>query len=95
MRIPEEQLIFLKNLIKSILADSKIYVFGSRVYDDKKGGDLDILVLGNKLLSFKEKATIRISFWKKFGEQKIDIVSFRFDDNAPFKDLALMEGVEI
>ncbi len=95
MRLPKEQIIFIKTSIKNILPVSKIYLFGSRVYDDKKGGDIDILVLSDRLLNSEEKRKIKISFHKKFGEQKIDIVSFCFNDNDSFKQLILTEAIEL
>ncbi len=47
---------------------------------------------GGRELNDQEKREIKISFYKKFGEQKIDIVSFERNDPAPFKQLALLEA---
>jgi len=41
----------------------------------------------------QEKRDIKISFYKKFGEQKIDLVSLKTGDPAPFKQLAESEGI--
>ncbi|MCP5104136.1 MAG: nucleotidyltransferase domain-containing protein, partial [bacterium] len=73
----------------------KLYLFGSRVDDDKKGGDIDILILSGEPLKRKDKRSIKIAFYNKFGYQKLDLVHFIFDDPSPFKELALLEGVEL
>jgi len=83
----------LKEQIQQCLPSAKVYLFGSRVDDKKRGGDIDILIVGERKLSLKEKRGIKISFQKEFGEQKIDIVSFEKDDPAPFKQIAESEGI--
>jgi predicted nucleotidyltransferase len=95
MRLREEIAEFLKEEIKKFLPDAEVYLFGSRVDDKKKGGDIDILVVGNRRLSLMEKVKIRTAFYKRFGEQKLDIVSFTREENPPFKTLALKEGVKL
>ncbi len=54
-----------------------------------KKGNIDILGMEKRRLSFREKAKIRIAFWDKFGEQKIDIVSFKENEQEPLKSLPL------
>lgn len=95
MRVPKEQLVFIKQIIKGFAPDAKVYVFGSRLDDNKRGGDIDILILTPELLSFEQQAAIRIDFAKKFGEQKLDLVNFTFADDATFKKLVLLDAVEI
>jgi predicted nucleotidyltransferase len=75
--------------------EAEVYLFGSRVDDDKKGGDIDIMVLSNKKLSWKEKSIIRWHFFEKFGEQKLDIISFGFEEENPFKQIVLREGKKL
>ena len=95
MRISKEEIQFLKSKILSINPGSKVYLFGSRVDDNKKGGDIDILILADKKLSLKEKLSISGSFQMRFGEQKIDLVSFTFDEESAFKNYILDQAVEI
>jgi predicted nucleotidyltransferase len=95
MRIEKDKINFLKTEIEKYLPDFKLYLFGSRVDDKKKGGDIDLLILSHHLLKRKNKRDIKIAFYNTFGEQKLDLVYFKFDDPDPFKELALMEGVEL
>lgn len=92
MRLDLSQREFIKSAILACLPDADVYLFGSRVCDQKKGGDIDILVIGGRALSDQEKREMKIAFYKVFGEQKIDIVSFQKNDPVPFKQLALMEA---
>ena len=95
MRIDKSQVECLKSLIISIVPEAKVYLFGSRVDDDKKGGDIDLRILANRRLDFKDKAKIEMGFFSKFGEQKLDLVSFEFSQQDSFKQIALSKGVEL
>lgn len=95
MRISREQIDFLKKEIMSALPDAVVYLFGSRADDNKKGGDIDIMVLSNRKIRWKEKAMIRWHYFEKFGEQKLDIVSSTFKEEDPFKQIVLQEGIRL
>ncbi|MBN2442411.1 MAG: nucleotidyltransferase domain-containing protein [Spirochaetales bacterium] len=95
MRISKEEAGFLKNKIHTVLPASKIYLFGSRVDDDKKGGDIDILVISANKLTLKMKLEITRSFKNRFGEQKIDIVSYGIHEKSAFKDYILNQAIEL
>ncbi len=73
MRLSKEQVSCLKETLFSLDPDAKLYLFGSRVDDAKRGGDIDLLVISAKL-SKKDLRKVRVEFFKRFGEQKIDIV---------------------
>jgi len=77
MRVNKQHTEFIKQSIKQYMPDAKVYLFGSRVHHDQKGGDIDILVIGGKELTGHDKRDIKIAFYKKIWEQKIDIVSFK------------------
>jgi len=48
-----------------------IYLFGSRTDDSKRGGDINLLILSEKLAS-KEKRMLKLDLYYKIGEQKQD-----------------------
>lgn len=81
MRLYQEQIKVLKDTLKKISANAQLYLFGSRVDDTKKGGDIDLLIV-SKEMTKKDIRYLRIEFFKYFGEQKIDIVL----DNGEFKN---------
>jgi len=95
MRIKEEISEFIKDSVKVVLGNADVYLFGSRVHDHLKGGDIDILILGEKSLSGQEKRDIKIAIKKRFGEQKIDIISYEKNEISNFKDLALEDAVKL
>jgi hypothetical protein len=53
------------------------------------------MILSNELLSLDQKWDVKIKFYEKFGDQKIDLVNFTFEDQDSFKELVLLEGLEI
>ena len=95
MRISKEQIELLKKNILTLLPNAVIYLFGSRVDNNKKGGDVDIMVLSDRELGWKEKSLIKYRYFEKFGEQKIDIVSFLFNEKDPFKQITIEEGIKL
>ena len=95
MRVKNEHVVFFKQSIKKYLSDADVYLIGSRTNDKLKGGDIDILVIGEKALTSQEKRNVKIAFYKEFGERKIDIVSFKKGEPSNFKDLALIESVKL
>ena len=95
MRISDEQIDFLKKEISAVAPVAEVYLFGSRADDRKKGGDIDIMVLSDKRLHWKEKAKIRWHYFEKYGEQKLDIISSTFEEVNPFKQIVLHEGIRL
>ncbi len=81
MRLYKEQIEVLKNKLQTLSSSAKLYLFGSRVDDTARGGDIDLLIVSDTLTK-KDLRLIRIDFFKHFGEQKIDIVL----DNGEFKN---------
>lgn len=95
MRLNRDIQMFLKKKIKGYLPNAAIFLFGSRVDDNKKGGDIDILIVDEQKLGFIEKHEIIAAFWKNFGEQKIDILSYTAGDDDPFFLSIREKAVEI
>ena len=81
MRLSEKQIKVLKDKLNSISSSAKLYLFGSRVDDMKKGGDIDLLVV-SKEVTKKDLRLLRIDFFDHFEEQKLDIIL----DDGEFKN---------
>jgi len=85
-----------KVIVDSILTSdplAKIYLFGSRADDMKKGGDIDILIFSEKI-DLSEKIKIKTRIFQKMEEQKIDLLVAK-DKNDPFVRLALEKGLQL
>ncbi len=81
----------IKESIEALDKDAKIYLFGSRTDNAKKGGDIDLLILSQKL-SYDESIKIRQRLYEKLGEQKIHIIIAK-DITKPFVKIAYTEGI--
>lgn len=93
MRLINELGTFLKEKITAIRADAEVYLFGSRADDQKKGGDINILILREIPMDWRERFSIERQFKLTFGDRKISLVSYSFSSEAPFKELALLHAI--
>ncbi|SMN00947.1 hypothetical protein SPONN_2057 [uncultured Candidatus Thioglobus sp.] len=90
---------YLQNLFKQIVSDklpnAHIILFGSRVYDNKFGGDFDLAIKGN----FKERdfKNMQTYFFKqlllKDLDLPIDLINYN-QTNGLFKQ-EINKGVEL
>ena len=97
MRLRENEIQAIKTTFKEVFRDGDIYLFGSRVDDEKKGGDIDLYIdLEERLpysVVFSKKIDFLVELKDKIGEQKIDVLVSK-DKNRSIEQEAL-KGVEI
>jgi len=95
MRLSAPIISFFKSSFAEKLPEAHIYLYGSRVNDNARGGDIDLIVLTPTPVNKSVLRTIRIDFYKKFGWQKVDLVNFTFEDQSLFKQLIIADAQEL
>jgi predicted nucleotidyltransferase len=95
MRLKPEVAHYFKQKVAELSPGAAVYLFGSRVNDTLKGGDIDILILSEAPLSKQSMRTIRIDFYKQFGWQKLDVVNYTYQESHPFKSLILEDAEQL
>jgi len=68
-------------------------LFGSRVDDTKKGGDIDLYIV-TKNNSYENEMKFWCELQQRLGEQKIDIIVSQ-DSSREIEKVALKEGIEL
>ena len=58
MRLRELEKKSIVKTIKAVDPEAKIYLFGSRVDDNRRGGDIDLLIITDKL-TYDDKLAIK------------------------------------
>jgi predicted nucleotidyltransferase len=80
----------ITSVFQDTFSHGKVILFGSRVDDEKKGGDIDLFIEPAEPMSdlFTRKIKFLTALKKRIGEQKIDLVL------APFAADALKQEVK-
>ncbi len=91
MRIKEHEKEILREAVRERDPDAKVYLFGSRTDDNARGGDIDILVLSQRL-TFRDKLRIKARIFESLEDQTIHMVLGR-DTTDPFVRVALNKGI--
>ena len=95
MRITENEKNAIIDAVKSVDPDARLWLFGSRADDSKRGGDIDIAIFSEKInQDVMQKTRIRRNICTRIGERKIDIIATKDGKEAIFK-LAIAEGIEL
>lgn len=92
MRISKQEIYLLKDKLNTLSKEASLYLFGSRIDDTKKGGDIDLLIVSSSLTK-KDLRILRIEFFKKFGEQKLDILLDDGNFTNPFNKLISSKAI--
>ncbi len=93
MRLSSFEKEVIKKSVNLFDPKASVYLFGSRTDDSKKGGDIDILFISQKI-SLKNIIDIKLLLYDALGEQKIDIV-LAHEVKKPFVKLVVKEGIEL
>lgn len=97
MRLSTEQRnIIEKTAIRHFGKNVKVYLFGSRIYPEQKGGDIDLFLeaVPDELITIKKKIGFIIDLKKDLGDQKIDVV-FKTADTTKSKFQQTVEKTKI
>ena len=86
MRISEYEKEVIIDAVKSVDPAARLWLFGSRADNSKKGGDIDLGILSEKI-NVMEEIEIRQKICDKIGEQKIDLVVSKDGQQAFFKHI--------
>jgi len=93
MRLSEKEVSVIKSTIKNIFGDVQLYLFGSRVDDGKKGGDIDLFVVAKDNSNLFEKKIKALAKLKRSLHKPVDIVLHQ-DFNREIEQQAL-KGIEL
>mgnify|MGYP000972493160 FL=1 len=95
MRLSPNYQEIIKKYFVEFFGNGEIYLFGSRVDDSKKGGDIDLyFVLKEHSNLFEKKLKFLSRVKRELGEQKIDIV-FNTDNSRLIEKEAIQWGIKL
>ena len=104
MRLSAEQIAVIVNTVQRIISPltCEIYLYGSRVHDGLKGGDIDLLLVGfeSAVASIHEKKyeiLVEIKKSPLIGNRKLDLVIATHDEmkTEPFLKLISDEKIRL
>ncbi len=96
MRLTSRQHSIIKKYTTEIFGlNTRLLLFGSRVDDNKKGGDIDLYIETQELEPFDKKIQLLRALQRELGEQKIDIVINNFTKQKEIYRVAKQTGIEL
>lgn len=74
MRLHRSEIDIIKSTLHETIDDAKVFLFGSRTDDTKKGGDIDLFVQTHKNISLKDELKILAQMEFRGIERKVDLI---------------------
>lgn len=95
MRLNSFEIETIKRSFNKVYGSGHIYLFGSRVDDNKKGGDIDLyLDPDDKNNLYQKKIKFLVDVELSMGEQKIDVI-FAESPERHIEQEALKNGIKL
>jgi len=99
MRLTPEQIQTIKQAADTVLGEgARVILFGSRVDDTKKGGDIDLLFETDHPVANRANTigALYVSLIRKLGDRKIDIIlKDGLTPPAPVLQVAQQTGIRL
>ena len=95
MRLTASEISAIREEIGRLDPQAEVYLYGSRVDDTARGGDVDLLVVSDTL-GFRDVLRLRIRILDRIGWQQLDLVVRRRDQvDEPLAAMAQETGVRL
>jgi len=95
MRLSPSMLAAIREETHRLDPSAEVWLFGSRVDDDAKGGDIDLLVVSDQL-SFDAQLRLRMAILDRIGWQQLDLMVRRPHQlGEPLVALAREQGIRL
>lgn len=96
MRLNPRQLEVIRQTVHRVCGErTSVVLFGSRLHDDRRGGDVDLLLEADGDLSLVSRAKLKIALESGLGVPVDLIVKPRSATPTPFEQIALQTGVRL
>lgn len=95
MRLSPQEIETIRKAVRQMDREAEIYLFGSRANDAARGGDIDLLIVSNRL-GFRDMLRLRMNILDRIGWQQLDLVVRRPDElDEPLAAVARATGVRL
>ena len=81
MRLTDQQILQIKETVAKSDTDAQVWIYGSRVDDTARGGDIDLLVI-SKSIDFEDKLKLRMHLRDALGGISVDLIVQNPDEEA-------------
>ena len=96
MRLTQSQRSIIVSGVREFIGPSvSVHVFGSRLDDSKRGGDLDLLLISRTAIPLLASAELKMALEERL-QLPVDIVTYvSTDEPTPFQAIALAQSIPI
>jgi len=95
MRLGQKETTVITEEVRRLDPSAEIYLYGSRVDDNARGGDIDLLVVSDTL-GFRDLLRLRTRILDQIGWQQLDLLVRRRDQlGEPLAAVALENGIKL
>ena len=95
MRISAREQSAIKGVLSKFDPEGKVYLFGSRIDDEKRGGDIDLLFETQRSMTLIEELRARYQL-EIACDGRVDlIVKLKDAPPEPMHKIALSQGIEL
>jgi len=94
MRLTMTEVGAIKETLAAFDPAAEVWLFGSRARDDRRGGDIDLMVF-SAALDDEARRRLKLRLYDRLGEQKIDLIVHPPGADDPLVRIAKIEGVKL
>lgn len=96
MRLTHEQIVSILNMVQHFAGEkAHVYLFGSRLDDQAKGGDVDLLIETSYPLKLLDRAYLKIKLEERLGLPVDIIIRAGNETPTPFQRLAQAQATKL
>jgi len=93
--LTDKEVSVIREEVKQLDPAAQVYLYGSRTDDRARGGDIDLLVVSDKL-GFREVLRLRVRILDRIGWQQLDLAVRRPNElDEPLAAVALETGIKL